>query len=70
MFWRHRGSWVSFGMTTTAEVVETEEQMRCLNLEGCIEEFRDIFIANPYRLTKSSKFLKIWPRAHPENSLS
>jgi EAL domain-containing protein (putative c-di-GMP-specific phosphodiesterase class I) len=28
---------VSFGMTTTAEGVETEEQMRCLNLEGCIE---------------------------------
>jgi EAL domain-containing protein (putative c-di-GMP-specific phosphodiesterase class I) len=24
-------------MTTTAEGVETEEQMRCLNLEGCIE---------------------------------
>lgn len=28
---------VSFGMITTAEGVETEEQMRCLNLEGCIE---------------------------------
>ena len=28
---------VSFGITTTAEGVETEEQMRCLNLEGCIE---------------------------------
>jgi diguanylate cyclase (GGDEF)-like protein len=28
---------VSFGMTTTAEGVETEEQMRCLNLEGCVE---------------------------------
>jgi EAL domain-containing protein (putative c-di-GMP-specific phosphodiesterase class I) len=24
-------------MTTTAEGVETEEQMRCLNLEGCSE---------------------------------
>jgi EAL domain-containing protein (putative c-di-GMP-specific phosphodiesterase class I) len=24
-------------MITTAEGVETEEQMRCLNLEGCIE---------------------------------
>jgi len=24
-------------MTTTAEGVETEAQMRCLNLEGCIE---------------------------------
>jgi diguanylate cyclase (GGDEF)-like protein len=31
------GLGVSFGMTTTAEGVETEEQMRCLNLEGCIE---------------------------------
>ena len=28
---------VSFGITTTAEGVETEEQMRCLNLEGCVE---------------------------------
>jgi diguanylate cyclase (GGDEF)-like protein len=27
----------SFGMTTTAEGVETEEQMRRLNLEGCVE---------------------------------
>jgi EAL domain-containing protein (putative c-di-GMP-specific phosphodiesterase class I) len=31
------GLGVSFGMTTTAEGVETEEQKRCLNLEGCIE---------------------------------
>jgi diguanylate cyclase (GGDEF)-like protein len=31
------GLGVSFGMTTTAEGVETEEQMRCLNLEGCVE---------------------------------
>jgi len=31
------GLGVSFGMTTTAEGVETEEQMRCLNREGCIE---------------------------------
>src|SRR5664279_6649367 len=31
------GLGVSFGMTTTAEGVETEEQMRCLNLEGCSE---------------------------------
>jgi diguanylate cyclase (GGDEF)-like protein len=31
------GLGVSFGMTTTAEGVETEEQMRCLSLEGCIE---------------------------------
>jgi diguanylate cyclase (GGDEF)-like protein len=31
------GLGVSFGMTTTAEGVETEAQMRCLNLEGCIE---------------------------------
>src|SRR5262249_26147753 len=28
---------ISFGMTTTAEGVETEEQMRFLNLEGCVE---------------------------------
>jgi diguanylate cyclase (GGDEF)-like protein len=28
---------VSFGMTTTAEGVETEEQMHRLNLEGCVE---------------------------------
>ena len=28
---------ISFGMTTTAEGVETEEQMRRLNLEGCVE---------------------------------
>jgi diguanylate cyclase (GGDEF)-like protein len=31
------GLGISFGMTTTAEGVETEEQMRCLDLEGCIE---------------------------------
>jgi diguanylate cyclase (GGDEF)-like protein len=31
------GLGVSFGMTTTAEGVETEEQLRCLNREGCIE---------------------------------
>jgi predicted signal transduction protein with EAL and GGDEF domain len=31
------GLGISFGMTTTAEGVETEEQVRCLNLEGCIE---------------------------------
>jgi diguanylate cyclase (GGDEF)-like protein len=31
------GLGVSFGITTTAEGVETEEQMRCLNLEGCTE---------------------------------
>jgi diguanylate cyclase (GGDEF)-like protein len=31
------GLGVSFGMTTTAEGVETEEQVRCLRLEGCIE---------------------------------
>ena len=31
------GLGVSFGMTTTAEGVETEEQKSCLNLEGCIE---------------------------------
>jgi diguanylate cyclase (GGDEF)-like protein len=28
---------ISFGMTTTAEGVETEEQMRRLNIEGCVE---------------------------------
>jgi diguanylate cyclase (GGDEF)-like protein len=31
------GLGVSFGMVTTAEGVETEEQMQRLNLEGCIE---------------------------------
>ena len=31
------GLGVSFGITTTAEGVETEEQMRRLNIEGCIE---------------------------------
>jgi diguanylate cyclase (GGDEF)-like protein len=31
------GLGVSFGMITTAEGVETEEQVRCLNLEGCVE---------------------------------
>src|SRR6201994_1619283 len=31
------GLGASFGITTTAEGVETEEQMRCLNLEGCVE---------------------------------
>jgi diguanylate cyclase (GGDEF)-like protein len=31
------GLGISFGITTTAEGVETEEQMRQLNLEGCVE---------------------------------
>jgi diguanylate cyclase (GGDEF)-like protein len=31
------GLGISFGMTTTAEGVETEEQVQCLSLEGCIE---------------------------------
>jgi diguanylate cyclase (GGDEF)-like protein len=31
------GLGMSFGMTTTAEGVETEEQMRRLNIEGCVE---------------------------------
>ncbi|WP_298258555.1 EAL domain-containing protein [Bradyrhizobium sp.] len=31
------GLGVSFGITTTAEGVETEDQMHCLNLEGCVE---------------------------------
>ncbi len=31
------GLGISFGMTTTAEGVETEEQVRCLHLQGCIE---------------------------------
>ncbi|MEH2539307.1 diguanylate cyclase (GGDEF)-like protein [Bradyrhizobium sp. AZCC 1577] len=31
------GLGVSFGITTTAEGVETEEQMHCLSREGCIE---------------------------------
>jgi EAL domain-containing protein (putative c-di-GMP-specific phosphodiesterase class I) len=31
------GLGVSFGITTTAEGVETEDQVRCLNLEGCTE---------------------------------
>jgi diguanylate cyclase (GGDEF)-like protein len=31
------GLGISFGITTTAEGVETEDQVRCLNLEGCIE---------------------------------
>jgi len=31
------GLGISFGITTTAEGVETEEQMRRLNMEGCIE---------------------------------
>jgi diguanylate cyclase (GGDEF)-like protein len=31
------GLGVSFGMVTTAEGVETVDQMRCLNLEGCVE---------------------------------
>jgi diguanylate cyclase (GGDEF)-like protein len=31
------GLGASFGMVTTAEGVETVDQMRCLNLEGCVE---------------------------------
>jgi EAL domain-containing protein (putative c-di-GMP-specific phosphodiesterase class I) len=31
------GLGISLGIATTAEGVETEEQMRCLNLEGCTE---------------------------------
>jgi EAL domain-containing protein (putative c-di-GMP-specific phosphodiesterase class I) len=31
------GLGISFGITTTAEGVETEEQVRRLDLEGCVE---------------------------------
>jgi diguanylate cyclase (GGDEF)-like protein len=51
------GLGVSFGMTTTAEGVETEEQMRCLNLEGCIE-VQGFLFSKPIPADEIVKLLK------------
>jgi diguanylate cyclase (GGDEF)-like protein len=48
---------VSFGITTTAEGVETEEQMRCLNLEGCIE-VQGYFFSKPVPANEIAELLK------------
>jgi diguanylate cyclase (GGDEF)-like protein len=50
------GLGVSFGMTTTAEGVETEEQMRCLNLEGCVE-VQGYFYSKPVPTTEIARVL-------------
>jgi EAL domain-containing protein (putative c-di-GMP-specific phosphodiesterase class I) len=51
------GLGVSFGITTTAEGVETEEQMRCLNLEGCIE-VQGYFFSKPVPANEVAELLK------------
>ncbi len=50
------GLGVSFGMTTTAEGVETEEQMRCLNLEGCVE-VQGYFFSKPVPTSEIARVL-------------
>ena len=50
------GLGVSFGMTTTAEGVETEEQMRCLNLEGCVE-VQGYFYSKPVPTSEIARVL-------------
>jgi diguanylate cyclase (GGDEF)-like protein len=47
---------VSFGMATTAEGVETEEQVRCLDLEGCTEA-QGYFYGKPIPATKIPSLL-------------
>ena len=51
------GLGVSFGITTTAEGVETEEQMRCLNLEGCVE-VQGYFYSKPVPADEIAELLK------------
>ena len=51
------GLGVSFGITTTAEGVETEEQMRRLNLEGCIE-VQGYFFSRPVPANEIAELLK------------
>jgi diguanylate cyclase (GGDEF)-like protein len=51
------GLGVSFGITTTAEGVETEEQMRRLNLEGCIE-VQGYFFSKPVPANEIAELLK------------
>jgi diguanylate cyclase (GGDEF)-like protein len=51
------GLGVSFGITTTAEGVETEEQMQCLTLEGCVE-VQGYFYSKPVPANEVSGLLK------------
>jgi len=51
------GLGVSFGIITTAEGVETEAQMRCLNLEGCTE-VQGYFFSKPVPADEISELLK------------
>ena len=48
---------VSFGITTTAEGVETEEQMQCLSLEGCVE-VQGYLLSKPVPANEVSDLLK------------
>jgi diguanylate cyclase (GGDEF)-like protein len=47
---------VSFGITTTAEGVETEEQMHCLSLEGCVEA-QGYLLSKPVPASEVSELL-------------
>jgi diguanylate cyclase (GGDEF)-like protein len=51
------GLGVSFGITTTAEGVETEEQMQCLSLEGCVE-VQGYFYSKPVPANEVSGLLE------------
>lgn len=50
------GLGASFGMTTTAEGVETEDQMRRLNLEGCVEA-QGYLYSEPIPVNEVAQFL-------------
>lgn len=50
------GLGASFGMTTTAEGVETEAQMRRLNLEGCVEA-QGYLYSEPIPVDQVAQFL-------------
>ena len=50
------GLGASFGMTTTAEGVETEAQMRRLNLEGCVEA-QGYLYSEPIPVDEVAQFL-------------
>ena len=51
------GLGISFGITTTAEGVETEEQLRCLNREGCVE-VQGYFYSKPVPADEIVELLK------------
>ena len=54
----------TFGMSTTAEGIETEEQMHSLSASGC-SEFQGYLFSKPMRVSEIANFLKRDEKAQP-----